>query len=182
VGERRRDRLTVPLPRRRTPVVAASVAALLALSACGDDFPDAYTAAADATVATRAEAPTAETVAEADDGRAESDAETDDAAVETFPASGAVEEVWAIDNTFRVADIEVEAGTEVLWTNRGRNEHDVRPVEASEDWGVDKEGFLPGDEYGHVFDTPGVYDYYCTLHATPDAGMIGRVVVVAPES
>jgi len=161
--------------RQRTPVVAASVAALLLLSACGEDRPDAYIAAADDPVATRAELPE---LAPAE----ELGGDDDDGVAETFPANGEVEEVWAIDNTFRVADIEIEAGTEVLWINRGRNEHDVEPVDESEDWGVDKTAFVPGDEYGHVFDTPGVYDYYCTLHATTDAGMIGRVVVVAPES
>ena len=36
-------------------------------------------------------------------------------------------------------------GTEVLWENRGRNEHDVLPADAGEDWGVEKPAFDPGD-------------------------------------
>ncbi len=165
--------------RRTSTAAIAVVGALTLLTACGEDYPDAYTAAADEPVATRAPVPS-------DDPQGDADAPDTEAgepdAPETFPATGDVEEVWAIDNTFRVADIEVEAGTEVLWINRGRNEHDVKPVDESLDWGVEKDAFVPGDEYGHVFDTPGVYDYYCTLHATTDAGMIGRVVVVPPES
>lgn len=156
--------------RTRHLLLATPAAAILLLSACGEDYPDAYTATADEPAVTRASAPQTTVRAEEVD------------VVESFPANGTVEEVWAIDNTYRLADIEVDAGTEVLWINRGRNEHDVVPVDDSADWGVGEEAFVPGDEYGHVFDTPGVYDYYCTLHATKDAGMIGRVVVVEPES
>ena len=177
---------------RTTRILAVAVMAL-AVASCGDDYPDAYSAAADEqpltseSVATEEpdDAPAegasdAEEPAADESGESAGDGEAEEVA-ETSPPTGTVEEVWAIDNTFRVPEIEVEAGTEVLWINRGRNEHDVEPVDDTQDWGVGKESFVPGDEYSHVFDTPGVYDYYCTLHATPDAGMIGRVVVVAPE-
>jgi plastocyanin len=186
---------------RTTSFLAVAVMAL-AVASCGEDYPDGYSASAEEQPLTRESVatdapdngtadPSADAPAEADEP-AEADGTTeaggsagDDAAeevVETYPPTGTVEEVWAIDNTFRVPEIEVEAGTEVLWINRGRNEHDVEPVDDRQDWGVGKEAFVPGDEYRHVFDTPGVYDYYCTLHATPDAGMIGRVVVVAPDA
>jgi plastocyanin len=186
---------------RTTRIVAVAVMAL-AIASCGDDYPDGYTASADEQPLTRepvatdapadvtdapagdasdAEEPAdADGTTEADGSAGEADADAEDVS-ETYPPNGTVEEVWAIDNTFRVPEIEVEAGTEVLWINRGRNEHDVEPVDETQDWGVGKDAFVPGDEYSYVFDTPGVYNYYCTLHATPDAGMIGRVVVVAPE-
>jgi len=195
---------------RTTRIVAVAVMAL-AVASCGDDYPDGYSASADAPPLTRepaaTDAPDDGAADPVDDGAAETEVTTDAAGsddgaeadgtteaegstgdteaeevAETYAPNGTVEEVWALDNTFRVPELEVEAGTEVLWINRGRNEHDVEPVDDTQEWGVGKEGFVPGDEYRHVFDTPGVYDYYCTLHATPDAGMIGRVVVVAPEA
>jgi plastocyanin len=91
-------------------------------------------------------------------------------------ATGEVTVVQAIDNTFRAPVIEVAAGTEVRWENRGRNEHDVLPVSPAP-WGVDAEAFVPGDVYSHVFSAPGEFAYYCSLHGTETAGMIGTVVV-----
>jgi plastocyanin len=89
---------------------------------------------------------------------------------------GVTVEVDALDNSFRPQDVEVQAGTEILWTNVGRNEHDVAPAEG-DDFGVEAEGFEPGDEYSFRFMEPGEYAYYCTLHGTADAGMIGSVTV-----
>jgi plastocyanin len=31
-----------------------------------------------------------------------------------------------------------------------------------------------------VFDTPGTYVYFCTIHGTASAGMFGTIVVTAP--
>lgn len=84
--------------------------------------------------------------------------------------------VQSLDNTFRAPDIQVAPGTTVTWTNDGRNEHDVLPVEGG-GWGVEVEGFQPGDAYAHTFSEPGVYDYYCSIHGTTSAGMVGTVVV-----
>jgi plastocyanin len=89
---------------------------------------------------------------------------------------GTEAEVTALDNTFRAADIEVHPGTTVTWENKGRNDHDVLPVEGGA-WGVEVEGFRPGDVYSTTFDEPGVYRYYCSIHGTTDEGMVGTVVV-----
>lgn len=98
----------------------------------------------------------------------------DEAAVELV--EGVEVAVSAIDNTFRPETIEVAAGTEVVWTNDGRNDHNVLPVEG-DDWGVEVDGFAPGDEYRHRFTEPGTYPYYCSLHGTTTKGMVGTVVV-----
>jgi plastocyanin len=82
--------------------------------------------------------------------------------------------VQAIDNTFRPDRIEVAPGTEVVWVNRGRNDHDLF---AELGFGVTAAEFKPGDEYRHVFTEPGEYPYYCTIHGTPDVGMTGTIVV-----
>ncbi|HEX6417349.1 MAG TPA: plastocyanin/azurin family copper-binding protein [Acidimicrobiales bacterium] len=89
---------------------------------------------------------------------------------------GAEVDVQALDNTFRPQNVQVRPGTEVTWTNVGRNDHDVLPAEGDA-WGVEVEGFSPGDVYSHTFDEPGVYHYYCSIHGTSTAGMIGAVVV-----
>jgi plastocyanin len=84
--------------------------------------------------------------------------------------------VQSLDNTFRAQNIQVQSGATVTWTNDGRNEHDVLPIEGDA-WGVEVEGFQPGDAYAYTFEEPGVYDYYCSIHGTTTAGMIGTVVV-----
>jgi plastocyanin len=85
-------------------------------------------------------------------------------------------ELTALDNSFRPENVEVAAGTEVLWTNKGRNEHNVLHVDG-DDWGVEVDDFQPGASYSHTFDEAGVYRYYCSIHGTTDAGMIGTIVV-----
>jgi plastocyanin len=84
------------------------------------------------------------------------------------------------DNSFRPETIEVIAGTAVRWENRGRNDHNVLPTDDSETWGAPTEAFAPGAEYTWVFGEPGTYTYYCSIHGTKDAGMIGTVVVTPP--
>lgn len=89
---------------------------------------------------------------------------------------GVTSEVGVLDNTFRPGEIDVAAGTEVVWTNGGRNDHNVVPVE-DDDWGVEAEDFAPGDSYRHRFTEPGTYAYYCSLHGTTTKGMVGTIVV-----
>jgi plastocyanin len=100
----------------------------------------------------------------------------------TFAPNGESVTVQALDNTFRVQDLTIAAGTEVVWDNVGRNDHNVVPVGDVEvaSWGVLTDDFTPGDTYSHVFTAPGEYRYYCTIHATEDAGMIGTVIVTEP--
>lgn len=173
-----------PIAGRRPSARAFSallVVGALALVSCAPDGPDAYTAAAaDAPPATRA--PSTSEPAElfsdesADDSSDDS-APADSVPAETFPPNGETVVVLGFDNSFREEIIEVEAGTEVLWENRGRNDHNVLPVDETADWGIEVEDFTPGDEYARVFDTPGEYPYYCSIHGTPEIGMIGTVIV-----
>ena len=89
---------------------------------------------------------------------------------------GVTVEVQAVDNSFRPEDLEVAAGTEVVWTNDGRTDHDIQMVDG-DDFGVERDDFTPGDEYSFQFTEPGTYAYYCTLHGSETAGMIGSVEV-----
>ena len=95
----------------------------------------------------------------------------------TVASNGAIVDVIALDNSFRPETIEVTAGTAVRWENRGRNDHNVVPTDDTETWGAATEDFKPGADYTWVFTEPGTYAYYCTIHGTKDAGMIGTVVV-----
>ena len=105
------------------------------------------------------------------DGSSDASVPEDVVVIDTNPAA-----VTALDNSFRPENIEVAAGTEVVWTNKGRNEHNNLHV-VGDDWGVDVDDFQPGAAYSHTFDEAGVYRYYCSIHGTTSAGMIGTIVV-----
>jgi plastocyanin len=155
----------------RTAVAATALIAMGAgvLGACNTDGPDA-------SEATGEDAATGEGASAG--GLAPAAPSTTVPAVEP---NGVIVDVAAIDNSFQAESIEVEVGTEVLWENRGRNEHDVLPAGVGEDWGVDEAQFNPGATYGHVFTTPGTFAYYCSIHGTAKAGMTGTVVVLPAD-
>jgi plastocyanin len=112
--------------------------------------------------------------------------------IETVPANGEVVNIQALDNSFRPVDFEIAAGTEVMFDNRGRNDHNILPDTVKDDagliallasdtsptaWGVASTDFVPGDTYSHLFNVPGVYKYYCSIHGAPGAGMYGTLTV-----
>jgi plastocyanin len=66
--------------------------------------------------------------------------------------------------------IQVTAGTTVTWTN---NDHFTHSVELD---GESDHQMKPGESVEITFDTPGEYDYKCTLHPHD---MSGTVIVVA---
>jgi plastocyanin len=100
----------------------------------------------------------------------------------TYPANGESVEVSAIDNNFVPQTIDVVAGTEVVFANNGRNPHNVVPEgdPKATTWGVLEAAFNPTDTYSRVFDRPGTYTYYCTIHGSAKAGMVGTITVTAP--
>jgi plastocyanin len=141
------------------PINVAVAVAAIVLTACADDGPQPLDAAEPA----RSSAPP--TVPETS-----APATTAGGSV----AAGQTVTVQSIDNTFRPDRIEVAPGTEVVWVNRGRNEHDIL---SDAGFGVAAADFQPGDEYRHVFTEPGEYPYYCTIHGTATIGMKGTIVV-----
>jgi plastocyanin len=167
-------------PRVATALVGGVV---LTVAACADDGNDhAFRAqrAADLAAEFRASRTTT-TVAAAPADAAPEEAAAPEQPGPTTPRvepTGVVIPVIALDNSFRPQLVEVSVGDEVLWENRGMNEHDVLYVEGDE-WGVEVEDFQPGDIYAYVFTKPGEYRYFCSIHGTEDVGMIGTVVVNA---
>jgi plastocyanin len=92
--------------------------------------------------------------------------------------SGAVT-VAAEDNNFVPQTLTVAEGTEVTFTNEGRNQHNVLAVEDTP-FSVETASFEPGDSYRWKASKPGTYRYYCSIHGTATAGMTGTIEVVAP--
>lgn len=164
----------------RAPLRCGLAAAALILTACAPDPHDIY--AVDAPPVTRAPLPT--TVPPPPPvSIAEGEEPPPPPEPTTFDANGEVVEVRSLDNTFRLETVEIVAGTEVLWFNGGRNEHNVLPVDEVADivgFRVERDNFTPGDQYSYVFDTPGVFPYFCSIHGTQNAGMIGTVIVNPP--
>lgn len=78
------------------------------------------------------------------------------------------------DYDFFPRDLTVEAGTEVTWINRDSVPHDA--TDGAGSWST---GMLnKGESARLTFDTPGTYQYLCTIH--PD--MVGTLVVQGPRS
>ena len=65
------------------------------------------------------------------------------------------------DFDFFPRDLTVRAGTDVTWTNRDDAPHTAT---SGDDWDT---GTLAKDESATIrFDTPGAFDYICTIHPT----------------
>lgn len=91
---------------------------------------------------------------------------------------GVREEVAGLDNSFAPEDITIPAGAEIMFANRGRNDHNVIPADEDQDWTIEVEDFKPGAPPVPVrFTEPGTYDYFCSIHGTATAGMIGSITV-----
>ena len=168
-------------------VLAAAIG--LAAAGCGDDGNDRSVAleqTRERAAELRAESAAAPEAEPGDEDAVETTGATDTAEPsESEPVAlepteieltGEVIPVLAIDNTFRPQRIEVVVGDEVVWENRGMNEHDILWIEG-DDWGVATDQFQPGDAYSHVFTEPGEYRYYCSIHGNEDVGMVGTLIV-----
>ncbi len=75
--------------------------------------------------------------------------------------------------SFMFMSVTVPTGTTVTWTNRDQIPHTV--VAKDKSWR--SAALDTGDSYSHRFDTPGQYDYFCSLHPQ----MVGRITVVAAK-
>jgi plastocyanin len=83
------------------------------------------------------------------------------------PPKRGVTNVVVKDMKFTPRVIEVPAGTTVTWRFQdGDTPHDVKGDGF-------KSEIMRSGTFMHTFDTPGTYDYRCTLHSQ----MTGRVIV-----
>ncbi|MEI2699328.1 MAG: plastocyanin/azurin family copper-binding protein [Microthrixaceae bacterium] len=85
----------------------------------------------------------------------------------------------AKDNKFEAKFVTVSPGTKIVFENRGRNPHNVVPVEKDQFETITVEDFQPGATGTLVVEDDELYPYYCSLHGTATAGMDGRIRVEA---
>jgi plastocyanin len=96
-----------------------------------------------------------------------------------LPARAATRTVRVTDNEFEPREIRVDVGDTVVWTNEGRNVHDIR---------ADDDSFRSGDlstgeSFSHTFSREGYFYYFCAYHgAKRKVGMWGLVVVGDPPA
>ncbi len=77
------------------------------------------------------------------------------------------------DRIYRPASVTVSPGTTITWRNIDDRPHTVTDRAGSFDSGI----FDTGGTYTRTFDTPGTFQYFCTLH--PD--MVGTVSVTGAD-
>ncbi len=83
-------------------------------------------------------------------------------------AAQAGEKVIEIKN-YMFMEVTVPAGTKVTWINRDEVPHTVvEKNKAFRSAALDTD-----DKYSHVFDKPGIYEYYCSIHPQ----MVAKVIV-----
>jgi plastocyanin len=73
---------------------------------------------------------------------------------------------------FSPGEIKVARGTRVTWTNNDSATHGLAHKDGAPGTGV----LLPGQAVSRVYDSPGSFDYVCSVHPY----MAGRVVVAGP--
>ena len=91
-------------------------------------------------------------------------------ATETAAAVAPQEVQVAIqDFAFSPQVLEIPVGTTVTWTNNDTSQHTATANDGSFDSGI----LAQGGTFSFTFDTPGTYDYICSLHPN----MTGQIVV-----
>jgi len=68
------------------------------------------------------------------------------------------------------ANMQVRVGTTVTWTNQDNVQHSMTFKNGMKDSGL----FSQGQSFSYTFNTPGAYQYYCTVHPS----MVATVTVV----
>jgi plastocyanin len=98
--------------------------------------------------------------------------------------AGAPAAAQVVDTAFQPGEVIVTAGSEVRWSQSGRQPHSVTAADGSFDSSPTCSPLSPASclhqssRFSHAFSQPGTYRYYCRVHGTPGGmGMVGAVVV-----
>lgn len=79
------------------------------------------------------------------------------------PARAAEAHVTIVDFAFSPADVTVEAGDTVVWTNTGAAPHTSTSDSGQADaW--DSGTLTTGQQFSRTFATPGTFTYFCAIH------------------
>ena len=74
-----------------------------------------------------------------------------------------------IDNfAFNPLELTISSGTTITW----KNNHNVNHIIVSQNL-FESKTLKKGDEFAFTFNTPGEYNYYCSIHPS----MRGRIIV-----
>jgi len=100
----------------------------------------------------------------------------------TSPAGGTqgpgADQVFMQNTAFSPATRTVAAGTLVTWMNKDGFTHTVTSSSVPAGAATFSSGAVGGGgQFQVTFATAGTYQYYCTIHGSPGAGMHGTVVV-----
>lgn len=89
-------------------------------------------------------------------------------------------QVTVEDNTFDPSYLRVSPGTKLVFTNDGRNDHNVTPVDPKSFDAIPTEKFGPGRVASVTVGGAGDYGFYCSIHGTKRLnGQSGVIRVVA---
>ncbi len=72
---------------------------------------------------------------------------------------------------YQPANMQVRAGTTVTWTNQDNVPHSVTFKNGMKDSGL----LTQGQSFSYTFNSPGMYQYYCTVHPY----MVATVTVIS---
>jgi plastocyanin len=81
---------------------------------------------------------------------------------------GGTVEVKLKDTSFRPADLTVDKGTTVRWTNEDSINHTVTANDQKFDSGI----LSGGETFEFTFNETGAFDYHCTIHPSQMRGKI----------
>lgn len=77
------------------------------------------------------------------------------------------------DSSFSPGELQVPAGTTVVWTSNASLPHTVTAADGSFDSGT----MSAGDTFEYTFNEAGTFEYFCQFHGSPGSGMAGAIVV-----
>jgi plastocyanin len=83
--------------------------------------------------------------------------------------------ITVTDNQFNPPELTIPVGSTVVWNQNGASQHTI----TADDGSFDSGPLASGMTYNVIFDEPGEYPYYCSLHGGPQGqGMSGIIIVV----
>ena len=78
------------------------------------------------------------------------------------------------DNFFKPKTVTITEGTTVVWKNKGKVLHAVRPDKGK---AFGTSSLRRGSAYKYTFKTAGSYGYYCPIHSSAGGAQAGTIVV-----
>lgn len=98
----------------------------------------------------------------------------------SIPYGTSVPECEITNECFLPAELTIDAGTEVIWSNDDEAAHTVTSgtPEGGPDGIFDSSLFMAGDEFSYTFDSPGDYPYFCLVHPW----MTGSITIKGDET